>query len=123
MNVIRVPKLKIDASWDRLPDETIIIKDMEIPVIITVNDGMPFFEILENIIGRDLCRDIEKRALEPPIIEDKITEVVANNADMATNSNMNKLLVATVKAASTGSVDIPKICQFNNPTAIKATAI
>ena len=84
---------------------------------------LPFFEILENIPGRTSCLDIEKRALEPPIIEDKITEVVAKRADIATNSKSQKLLVAWVKASSTGAVEWPNICQLTSPTATKDTPI
>ena len=120
-NVINVPKLKIDAKTSRLPEAMTTMADIAIPAISTVNIGTPPFEILENTLGSTSFRDIENKALEPPIIEARITEVVAKSADMATNSRISKLFVATVRAVSIGAADVPKICQFTKPTAISET--
>ena len=79
--------------------------DIEIPHINTVKNGIPLLEILEKIFRITSCLAIENRALDPPIMEDKITDVVAKIADIATNSRIQKLFVATVSAASTGAVD------------------
>ena len=104
-NVNSVPKLKMDASASKLPDATTTIRAIEIPLIITVIIGMPLSEILEKTYGITSCRAMQNKALEPPIIDDNITEVVAKSADMATNSSIQMLLVATPRAVSSGAVD------------------
>ncbi len=83
MYTIRFPKLETEAIHLIFP--RVEIKTIPTPAVVTVNVGIPLFDILARNFGIAPCLAIAKSPLELPRIDVITTDAVAKSADIDTN--------------------------------------